>query len=72
MTWECICGWSVIKLSLVVDIVDKNNYLFAFTLFNSLSVNPTKWSITLKQFVAKSRRIVWVCLTILCGWRLKG
>ena len=65
-------GWSVIKLSLVVDIMDKKNYLLAFPLFNSLSVNPTKWSIILKQFVAKSRQIVWVCLTILWGWRLKG
>ena len=28
-----------------------------------LSVNPTKWSNTLKQFV---------CLTILLNWRIKG
>ena len=27
--------------------------------------NPTKWSNILKQFVSNSRRIVWVCLTIL-------
>ena len=39
---------------------------------NTLSANPTKWSSRLKQFVGKSRRIVWVCLTILWGWRLKG
>ena len=30
-----------------------------------LSVNPTKWSNTLKQFVRKSQQIVSVCLTIL-------
>ena len=26
---------------------------------NPLSANPTKWSNTLKQFVGKSRQIVW-------------
>ena len=46
----------------------KSSWLF----LNSLSANPTKWSSTLKQFVGNSRRIVWVCLTILWGWRLKG
>ena len=40
-------------------------------LFNPLSPNPTKWSNTLKQFIGNSRRIVWVCLTILWDWRLK-
>ena len=40
--------------------------------FNTLSANPTKWSNTLKQFVSFCRRIVWMCLTILQGWRLKG
>ena len=39
---------------------------------NPLSANPTKWSVTLKQFVGNSRQIAWVCLTILWGWRLKG
>ena len=39
---------------------------------NPLSANPTKWSNTLKQFVGNSRRIVWVCLTILWGWRFKS
>ena len=38
---------------------------------NPLSADPTKWSNTLKQFVDKSRLIVWVCLTILWGWRLR-
>ena len=41
-------------------------------LFNSLSANHTKWSNTLKQFVANSRQIVYLCLTILWGWRSKG
>ena len=36
---------------------------------NSLSANPTKWWSTLKQFVGCCQRIVWVCLTILWGWR---
>ena len=36
-----------------------------------LNANPTKWSNTLKQFIGNSRRIIWVCLTILWGWRLK-
>ena len=36
-------------------------------LVNPLNANPTKWSNTLKQFVD-----FWVCLTILCGWHLKG
>ena len=39
---------------------------------NHLSINPTKWSNSLKQFVDCCRRIVWVSLTILWGWRLKG
>ena len=41
-------------------------------LFRPLSTNPTKWFYTLKQFVGNSRRIVWMCLTILWGWRLEG
>ena len=40
--------------------------------FNTLSANPTTWSNKPKQFVANSRRIALVCLTILWGWRLKG
>ena len=36
---------------------------------NSLGANPIKSSNTLQQCC---RRIVWVCLTILWGWRLKG
>ena len=40
--------------------------------FNPFSANPSKWSNTLKQFVGFCRRIVWVCLTTLWGWRLNG
>ena len=42
------------------------------TWLNPLSANPTKWSNILKQFVGCCRRIVWVCLTILQSWHLKG
>ena len=38
----------------------------------SLSANPTRLSNTLKQFVNCCWRIVWVRLTILWVWRLKG
>ena len=38
--------------------------------FNPLNANPTKLD-TLKQFVYKSRRIVWVCLTIFGRLALK-
>ena len=41
-------------------------------IFKPLSANPTKCSKTLKQVDGCCRRIVWVCLTILCGWCLKG
>ena len=40
--------------------------------FNHLNSNPTKWSNTLNNSSANCRRIVWVCLTILWNWRLKG
>ena len=39
---------------------------------HSLSANPTKWSNTLKQFFGNIRGIVWLYLTILWGWHLKG
>ena len=39
--------------------------------YKFLNANPTKWSNILKQFVGYCRQIVWVCLTILLGWRLK-
>ena len=34
--------------------------------------NMVRWSSTLKQIAVISRRIIWVCLTILWGWRSKG
>ena len=40
-------------------------------LINPLSASPTKWSNTLKQFVDFCPRILWLCLTILWGWRVK-
>ena len=51
---------------------EKKSLMVSQSLFDPLSANPTKWSITLKQFFGNSRQIVWVCLTILLGWRLKG
>ena len=49
----------------------ENDYSHA-SFFNPLRANPTKWSDTLKQFVGNSGQIVWVCLTILWKWHLKG
>ena len=40
--------------------------------FNPLGAKPTKLPNTLKQFVGCCQPIVWVCLTILWSWRLKG
>ena len=45
---------------------------YGLIVINPLSTKPTKWSKTLKQFVGCCRQIVWVCLAILCGWRLTG
>ena len=42
---------------------------FYFFCLYPLSVNPTKWSNTLKQVVGKSRRIVWECSAILRSWK---
>ena len=39
---------------------------------NPLSTSPIKWSNTLKQFIGLCQWIIWVCLTILWSWRLKG
>ena len=38
---------------------------------NPLSANPTIWSNILKEFLGFCRRDIWVCLTILWGWRLR-
>ena len=62
-------------LWILLDDLQHETTLNKRTLFllclNSLSANSTKWSTILKQFVNSSRRIVWVCLTILWGWRVK-
>ena len=39
---------------------------------NLLKANLKKWSNKLKQLFGNSRRIVWVCLAILRGRRLKS
>ena len=43
-----------------------------FRAFISLCANFTKWSNTLKLHSANCQRFVWVCLTILWNWHLKG
>ena len=50
----------------------RKNFVCFGRLFNPFRANPRKWSNTLKEFVGKSRRIVWECLIILWGWLLKG
>ena len=37
-----------------------------------ISANPTKWSNTLTQVAGFCWRFVWMCLTILWDWHLKG
>ena len=48
------------------SVVTHKNYPYA------LSVNPTKWSNTLKQFVGNSRRIVLSVFDHFEGLALKG
>ena len=50
--------------------IKTNIRIFFSCRFNLLSTNPTKWSNT-PNSSANCRQIVWVCLTILCGCRLK-
>ena len=64
-----IFPWNFLILGVSTLCIER--YLLLTISVNSLSANPTKRSNTLKQFVGNSRQIVWVCLTILCGWRLK-
>ena len=64
MSCFCLPIWTVTFSEACTS--KSNNFL---TLY--LSANPTKWSVTLKQFVDCCRRMVWVCLTILWGWRIK-
>ena len=44
---------------------------FEWWYLNPLSGNPTKWSNTL-NLSEICQRILWVCLTILWNWHLKG
>ena len=60
--FSCISTWLSHHPWLMDDHVSSKNCL---SVFKPLTVSPTKWSNTLKQFVDNSRRIVWVCLTIL-------
>ena len=43
---------------------------------SSIVIALTVWALalqnTLKQFAGNNRLIIWVCLTTLWGWRLKG
>ena len=59
------------KKKVIIDAWQGFEHAFC-SYFNPLSASPTKLSNTLKQFVGNSRRSVWVCLTILWGWCLKG
>ena len=47
-----------------------SSHLYGDT-FKALSAQPCKM-IKHKQFIGNSQRIVWVCLTIVWAWRLKG
>ena len=67
--------WNTAKTELHCQfaLLNKLNDILWTTILiiNPLSANPTKWSNTLKQLLDNSRRIVWVCLVILWGWRLR-
>ena len=54
------------------DLLWYIRFLAGRACFNPLTANFAKWSNTLKQFVGFCRRIVWVGLTILWVWCLKG
>ena len=41
-------------------------------ILNAINTNTTKWTNTLKKLAGNSRQIVWVCLTVLWGWRVQG
>ena len=64
-----------IKMYCIFKLLVRTYHLFDFRVkqrfFNPLGASPTKWSNTLKQFVACCQQIVWVCLTILWGWHLE-
>ena len=43
------------------DFINYRKQIVQENIIESLSANPTKWSIALKQFVGFCRRIVWAC-----------
>ena len=47
-------------------------FVYLIELLSNCKPLKRQWSNILKQFVANSRRIVWVCKTILWSWRFKG
>ena len=63
----------IFKLGVDQNHLREHRFKHSFEDFlNPLHANRTKWSNTLKQFVDEySQGVVWVCLTILCGWHLK-
>ena len=62
----------LIDLKLISNSPLNSLFFPSLDYINPLCANPTKWSNTIKQFVDNSWRIVWVCLTILCVWPIKG
>ena len=58
----------LIKIKIYIQLVLQDSKI----LINQFLTKSTKWSNMLKQFVGKSRQIVWVCLTILWSVRLKS
>ena len=62
----CYCEKTVIRTLRFYALT--NNSIMTI---NPLRANLTKWSNTLKKLVGCCWRIVWVCLTILWGWRFK-
>ena len=62
----------LIDLKLISNSPLNSLFFPSLDYINPLCANPTKWSNTIKQFVDNSWRIVWVCLTILWVWPMKG
>ena len=60
-----------LSFTILNNTIQFNLSNYSYEILNTLSANPTKWWNTLKEFIACYRRIIWVCLTIKWGWRLK-
>ena len=54
------------------DVIDRNKSLLQISIPNRLSVNPRKWSDSLKQFVGNSRRNCLSMFDHFVGLVLKG